>query len=90
MKKPEKSAMLAEKVVQKAKPTEACGRRIAQGGLIALLAQTKRLKGWRSLRGGGDRNPLPLRLPLWFLSGDAERNVKKKLKSIKISVFLKY
>ena len=28
--------------------------------------------------------------PLWFLSSDAERNVKKKLKSIKISVFLKY
>ena len=28
--------------------------------------------------------------PIWFLSGDAERNIKKKLKFIKISVFLKH
>jgi len=48
--------MFEEKEVQKTKPTEACGRRIAQGGLLAMLAQTKRLKGWRFLRGGEDRN----------------------------------
>ena len=49
--------MFAEKDVQKAKPTEACGRRIAQGGLIAMLAQTKRW-GWDSQGKGWNRNLL--------------------------------
>jgi hypothetical protein len=38
--KARKYAMFAEKMDVKTKPTEACGRRIAQGGLIALIAQT--------------------------------------------------
>ena len=38
--KARKYTMFAEKMVQKAKPTEACGRRIAQGGLIVMFAQT--------------------------------------------------
>ena len=35
-----KSGMFAENVVLKTKPTEACGRRIAQEGLIDMFAQT--------------------------------------------------
>ena len=54
--KAEKAFMLAEKAVQKNKPTEACGRRIAQGGLIAMLAQTKRW-GLDSKGKGWNRNP---------------------------------
>jgi len=85
--------MFAEKVVQKFKPTEACGRRIAQGGLFEMFAQTKRLNELGFQGEGRDRNlPSPWS-PLWFLSGDAERNVKKikltqniRLTQIKISI----
>ena len=79
--------MFAEKIDVKTKPTEACGRRIAQGGLISLIAQTKR-RDWIPKERDGTATAPFLWSPLWFLSGDAERNVKKKLKSIKISVFL--
>ena len=57
--------MFAEKMDVKAKPTEACGRRIAQGGLIEMLAQTKRLKelGFQG-EGGGSQASFPLVAPL--------------------------
>ena len=63
-KKPEKSAMFAEKAVQESKPNEACERRIAKRGLIAMLTQTKRW-GLDSKGKGRNRNrPFPLVAPL--------------------------
>ena len=62
--KKRKYAMFAEKMDVKTKPTEACGRRIAQGGLTVMLAQTKR---WEldSKGKGRNRNLLfPLVAPL--------------------------
>jgi len=65
-KKAQKYAMFAEKMDVKTKQTEACERRIAPGGLIAMLAQTKRW-GLDSKGKGWNRNlPFPLVAPLVF------------------------
>jgi hypothetical protein len=72
--------MFAEKMVRKNKPTEACGRRIAQGGLIAMFAQTKRLKelGFQG-EGGGSQASFPLVVPLVPFRRSGKERKKRNL-----------
>ena len=85
--KARKYAMFAEKMDVKTKPTEACERRIAQGGLIEMLAQTKRW-GLDSKGKGRNRNrPFPLVAPLVpFRRCGKERKKETKIyKNLRLS-----